>query len=124
MRTRINIILLICSLLLLINFISCREKNQVVFSFSINYDCDTVIVFNNHNEILLDTIITTNYSTGLACNYLINKDDLTNEFYISINAENHIIHEPISKIRLDIYYLDRIITHEQSSDVRYYASCF
>ena len=122
MRIRGIIIFLFFAFYTLINFISCKEKEKVIFCFSVDYDHDTIQVLNSQNEILLDTIITTNYSTGLACNYLLNKDQFTNKFKISVNGKLHDIQEPINEIRIDIYYLNRIIKHEQSSGIRYYAS--
>lgn len=106
-------IFLIISFCLLIY--SCSKKEYIYLNFSVGYEDDTIKVIYNNN-VLIDTIITTNYSTGQAYSYILPMERLQDQLLVNINDSKDTIELKVDSLKiLSIRYLDRILTYQFKS---------
>ena len=82
--------------------------------FSFGFEDDTVKLFVD-DEILIDTILSTNYATGKAYLSSIKRPSKTQNLTLNINGQLKLVKGPFDSLKVHISYLDREISYKHSS---------
>lgn len=93
---------------------SCTSKKYLGVFFSVGFEDDTVRLVLD-NETLLDTVLTTNYSTGKAYLTAIKRPSKSQTLKLYVNDQLKSIDGPFDSLRIHIYYLERKIDYKYSS---------